>query len=763
MQLRFSPSGTRVNRIRCLSLTVILTASAFAYAQTVVTGVVRDTSGAAIPNANVTAAFPGGSRSALSAPDGRFSLSATSSTGTLTIQARGFRDYSRSWNAAESVPLVVVLEPLSVRQEIVVTATRMPLSIDDNASSVAVLNRRDVAQSGAVTLDDVLRQVVGFSVFRRSSSLTANPTSQGVSLRGVGSSGASRALVLLDGVPINDPFGGWVYWDQLPQLALGSVEVLRGGASGLYGTDALGGVVNLISRSPQNTFAEIDGYAGNTFLRSGSALAGTSVGRWRALGSVQALDTDGFYVVPFGQRGQIDTRAAVRFQTGSARLERQFSSGRIFIAGNLLAEERNNGTQLQVNDTHLGRLALGADFAAAKAGSFSVEFYGTGERFHQSFSAIAAGRNSETLSRLQQVPSQQVGGSILWRRTFAAHNVVAGFEANQRRGHTQETIFVSGLPSSFVDAGGHTRNYGYFVEDVFTATPRLLLSASLRGDNWVNANGTSRTTPLQGANPPTFSSFPNRSEAAFSPRVSALYRLTGNLALTAAAYRSFRTPTLNELYRAFRLGNILTLANPDLTAEHLSGGEAGVRITSGPVVVRAVYFYNQITHPVTNLTLQTTPSLITRQRVNLGATRSQGLEVEADWRLSRLMLSAGYGLTNAVVTSSPATPGIVGNWVPQIPRHQFTFQAQYLLPKWTFALQARASGTQFDDDQNLLPLDPFFNLDASIARHLSSNIDLRLAGENILNQRAQVGRTPTVTIGPPALIRAEVLLHFGKR
>lgn len=729
-------------------------------AQSAITGTIRDRSGAAIANATVTAVAGKQTRTVQSADDGSFTVPIVSSPAIIRVSATGFAMAERAISPGDA-PITVVLQSTTRTEQVIVTATRTPLPASETGASVNVVSSEQLRTSAGVTLDDTLRQVPGFSLFRRSSTITANPTTAGVSLRGIGSSGASRALVLLDGTPISDPFGGWIYWDQVPQLAISGVEVVRGGSSGLYGTDALSGVVNLISRRPENNFLEIEAALGNTFLRNGSAVAGLSKGKWHALGAVQAFDTDGFFIVPSDQRGSVDTPANVEYRTAYATLERSITTGRVFATGNLLSEARNNGTRLQLNDTHLGRIALGADFAPTFLGTVAVRLFSTGEHYHQMFSALAADRNSESLARRQTVPSQQLGGTLQWTRTVRTHALAAGLDFSERRGHTDETVYSSGSATSILDAGGRTRNIGYFLEDVFSATPLLTFTATLRGDHWTNADGRSTTTPLRDNAVLSTIRFPNRSEAAFSPRISTLYRLNNNIALTAAAYRSFRSPTLNELYRAFRVGNILTLANSDLRAERLTGGEAGVRLSARNLTTRITYFDSRISRSIANVTQSAVPSLITRQRQNLGTTSARGLEIEAEWHHRWLSLTGGYQLTDARVDRFPANRTIEGLRIPQVPRHQFTAQALCNASRWTFSTQLRAAGVQFEDDQNQLPLESYVNLDTYVSRDLSRALKLYLAAENVLHQRAMVGRTPTVTLGPPALVRLGVRFHLG--
>jgi len=255
--------------------------------------------------------------------------------------------------------------------------------------------------------------------------------------------------------------------------------------------------------------------------------------------------------------------------------------------------------------------------------------------------------------------------------------------------------------------------------------------------------------------------FPDRSETAASPRVGVLFRLTDSVSATASGYGSFRAPTLNELYRGFRVGGVVTQANAALVAERLWGGEGGVRWTQGPVALRVTAFDAVVNDPVANVTVSETPSLITRRRENLGRLRSRGLEAEVEARLGpRGALTAGYVLTDARVTSFPADPSLEGLRVPQVPKNQAVLQARYD-SDWRLGLQLRWTGAAYDDDRNELELDPAFVVDLLAARAVGGGAEVFVAAENLFDARVVAGRTPVPTLGTPRLIRGGVRLRLG--
>jgi iron complex outermembrane recepter protein len=736
------------------------------------TGRVTDQQGQPLAGARVTArptALPNNNQSqansgafAVTESNGNFTLSLPEGRYQMVVAASGFRAEQREVAITSSgLTLDVSLAVAPLSATVTVTAARVERRIDELPASVTVLDSRDVRQAGAQTVDDLLRQVPGFSIFRRSSSVVANPTTQGVSLRGAGATGASRTLVLSDGVPLNDAFGGWVYWDRVPRAALDQIEVVRGGNSDLYGSDALSGVISLNTRRAGGGRVNAEASYGTLGTADVSFFAGERFGNWAASVAGEAYRTDGYFVIAPEIRGLADEEAASEHRALTLRVERHFGSGGagenlIYARGALFDEDRKNGTRLQRNDTATESLAVGTRFRTNDGSAWQAVVYANQQRFHQNFTAVAANRNSETLTREQAVPSRDLGLSLNWSRPFAErHLIVAGADARGVRGTSDEIIFTAGRATSFVSAGGRQRRVGFFAQDLWTITPRWQLTASVRYDNWRDSSAASVTRTLAtGAVQPRF--FAPRSDDAISPRLALLFRANEKVSLRAAAYRAFRAPTLNELYRAFRVGDTLTLANENLGPERLAGGEAGADFTPlGRLTLRTTAYWTEIDNPVTNFTLSVTPTLITRERRNLGRVRSRGVEFEADYRVDSFWhLSAGYLFADATVREAPQDARLVGLRVPQVPRHQFTLQTSYANPKYlTAAIQFRASGRQFDDDQNRLPLNSFSVLDATMSRRLNRWLEVFFAAQNVLDERYAVGRTPIETLGAPRLFR----------
>jgi len=747
------------------------------WAQTVVTveGTVRDSAGAAIARAAVRLQTGTHTASAETDAQGRFTFPAVAGTsGTIEVTSQGFGAFHQSWDAATrtSITIDIILHPASAQEQLTVSATRSEVRLADTPGSTVLLSSADVAAAPALRTDDVLRQVPGFSLFRRSDSRTANASNQGVSLRGLGGTAASRALVLEDGLPLVDAFGGWVYWDRIPRESISSVEVFRGGASNLYGSDALGGVVQFITRQPEQPALSLETSYGNERTPDLSVWTGTRMGKWDVSGGTELFRTDGYNLVPMSQRGIVDTNANSKDAAVELNLGRRIGEGRLFARGTYYTEFRNNGTPVQTNDTQMVEGAIGLDQQFEKADSLTLRAYGQVQSYHQRFSSVASDRSGESLTNKQYVPEQVVGGAGQWTHLFGGHQtIIAGADAMEVMGASDELIFSSGTNLRDTASGGRQRIVGLFGEDLIRWNNWTVILAA-RVDDWNNFNASLVCTPVSGSCTTPSQPYPSRSDLAFSPRLSVLRSLTRNVSVTASTYRAFRAPTLNELYRSFRVANVVTSNNPQLNAERLTGAEAGMNLTAldRKLELRGTFFWSDIVDPVQNVTINPNSSPVQRQKQNVGRIRSRGVELDGVVHVNRnIQISAGYEYTGASIVNYTVPTGevsLLGNDVAQVPRNIFTWEARYWNPsKLMLSVQGRFVGNQFDDDQNLYPLGRFYVMNLQVGRNITRNLEVFASAENLLDERYKIANTPTSTgslfnIGPPILYRIGMRLNF---
>ncbi len=563
-------------------------------------------------------------------------------------------------------------------------------------------------------LDDRLRDTPGFSLFRRTSSVVANPTTQGVSLRGLGSSGASRTLVLWDGVPVNDPFGGWVYWTRFIPDELGAVEMSRSPSTSAFGDRAMGGVIGVFTRAPERRHLLGGLLLGNRNTRD--ATLGFSQ-QWRRLaisGTDRAFSTAGYYVVSEPLRGPVDTPAAVRFVAGDVRVDFENPLGEFFFKIDALAEDRRNGTLLTHNSTGLGAASIhyGRQFSSD---SVSLLVYHTREEFHSAFSAVSADRRTERLAFQQTVPSQGSGAAAYWQRRRARWSLMAGGDAVRESGTSTDRLSPAGLRIG----GGSQLQHGVFAQADGQFGP-VLLYAGLRHS--FTGDGGTFLSPTAGA--------------AFGRK---------RLRVRGSVYRGFRAPTLNELYREFRVGNTDTLANPNLQPETLWGAESGVDWIGERSTIRVTGFRNSLDALITNVTLSSGPNLIVRQRRNAASAMSRGFEIGADRRVGNWRAAAAYLFADSRYGT--------GARIAQVPKHQGSAQLAYQRGGSLASLGARSYSYQFDDDLNQFTLPGFAIVQFLIRQRIVASLSLEGSIDNTLNRQFYTAFTPTPNIGQPRLWR----------
>ena len=626
-------------------------------------------------------------------------------------------------------------EPLIYRETVVVTAAKEPQELIDATSLVTAFTKETLERSPALVIDDTLRRVPGFSLFRRSSSLYSHPTTQGVSLRGIGPSGASRSLVLWNGIPLNDPFGNWVYWNRLPATSNRSAEIARGATSQLYGSSALGGTIQLIPRPPEERTVDAHFQLGNRGTYDVDVFASHRIDDWAFIASGRVFDTNGY--IPLAEtndegeplRGTVDRPMKTKFQTFLGRLEyRDFHVGI-----NIYDEERNNGTEAQVNDSNVLLVETGYD-----TDTWSLNFYGQKQELRSQFSRVLSGRNREIPFGITRFPSVGFGSAFSMRMPSGIQWGV-------------DWRYVSWDPDDDIDGNNETQNLaGTFAQYVFTFRDRIDLLVGGRFDLYQNTT----------------------TKGTFNPRAGVTFRATDNATVRASVYRGFRAPSLNELYRPFRVGNVITTANDGLIEEYLFGAEMGVDFyPNRGVLVRLNAFYNRLLDAVANRTLCVGPDpvsgadcagnpvgTILRQRQNIGSATVVGFEAAVHYDFARVWTArASYLFSNAINDDTDLR-------LPQVAKNQANLGLSYDGPfdvgygPFQFTLDLRLVGDAFEDDLNDIVLPSYALLDLSVRVPVAPKLRIYLALENLLNEEYAVRADPLPLLGPPRTVHGGIEL-----
>lgn len=641
---------------------------------------------------------------------------------------------------------------------ITVSATRAPEPLSQVPFSIEVIPGEAFSDSASTTVDDALRGSADFSLFRRNDSMTANPTSQGVSLRGLGPSGASRSLVLLDGVPLNDPFGGWVQWSQVPVGTLSGAEIVPGGGAASWGNEALAGVVQLFSSPPQ-------GGAGSALLRAGdfgTVAAEVSQSFAAGPGTLQVsgatFTSAGTNLVAPENRGPVDIDAASRHNLESARwLGPLGRAADLTVTLRRFEEWRDNGTPYQQNSLRelFGSVALSGRKGADT--SWQVAAYAQGQDSSQAFSSVNAARSAETPASLQfgvPVTALGVAASATFKDSVGGKTTLGG-DFRDVSGETREDFLYS--KGAYADqrfAGGRQAFEGIFAERSQPIVPGLNVTVGVRLDHWEDSDGHMRTSALSGGTLIQESLYPNRSGLEMSPSAGVSWEAASGLRLHASAQHGFRQPTLNELYRPFRQGNTTTLANPGLETEHADTGEIGATWSRGAATFSLTGFVARLLDPVANVTLTQGPSTSPlfgflpagstgQERLNLGRIDTRGVQLDAGWApLATLRLELSAVGESATVGAAPVAPGLVGNALPEVPRWNASAAVRWH-PNRSVSIWVRARGatSAFDDDQNLLRLAPYGEIDASARFLLSKQAEVFAGLSNLGNARIETARS----------------------
>lgn len=628
--------------------------------------------------------------------------------------------------------------------DIVVTGAALPDAKSDAVYDIITIDRTRITATASGRIEDILKDVAGLQQFRRTDARSANATSQGATLRGLGGNASSRALLILDGVPQSDPFGGWITWPAFSPERLAQIRVTRGGGSGAFGSGALAGTIDMTSIGPQVFSSANIAYGSRNALEANGVLAAT-LGQGHGFLATSYARGDGFIPIARGQRGAADQAAPYEQVSLAGRAVIALDTATEIQASALaFTDRRTRGTILSGN----GGDGADASLRVVHTGDWgwSALSYIQARKFQSRFVSINAPRSAVTQTVDQyNVPSTGLGARFEVRPPVG-ETLELRFGGDWRRtaGETRELFtYVAGIPARGRLGGGESQTLGAFAE--LTATlGALTLTGSGRIDHWSIKNGHLQERTLNTGALLRNDRFIDRNGNEPTGRAGIAYQV-GPITLRSAAYIGWRLPTLNELYRPFRVGTDATAANAALSPERMKGVEVGFALAiSDHMSLTATAFTNRLEDAIANVTLGNGPGVFPgvgfvasggayRQRQNLDAIVSRGLELDAhvtkgDWRVS-----ASYAYTDAKVRASGVALPLNGLRPAQVAKHSGSASLGW---KW-ISVTARYVSGQFEDDQNLRALGGAVTIDGVFNLPLTDHFTLSLRGENITNTRVE--------------------------
>lgn len=657
----------------------------------------------------------------------------------------------------------------------IITATRVSQSVREVPANVAVLGTADIQRSAARTVSDFLRVIPGYTTKDYQSSVVSHPSRQAPALRGLGGSSASRTLVLLDGVPMNEPFAGWVFWPRVPLALVKQAEVVRGGGAGVWGDRALGGVINLITDEPRENTLTLTQTAGSFASSRSSAVATAKRGKVGALFAAEYFDTDGYINVPVGIRGAIDEKVDSRNSAffGKVTFE-PTSSLRLFVGGNYLDDFRHNGTALRDNTTIARDLRGGGRLLTGDGSLFTATAYLGSSAYENFFTTEALDRQTETPNLNQfDVPTHSSGAQVQWSKELLhVHRLTLGTDLAFVDGEVNEDFnFNAGSFASRRRVFGEQRLMGFYLQDALSLGDRSRILASVRHDRFRNESARRTERNLRTNATTLDTAYASTSDSRTSYSLGFRYQANRTTGLRASVYSSFRSPTLNELYKPFReAGNIINEANPDLKPESLTGVDVGADLVLGSAVVtRLTGFYSVVRDPILEVTLALAGATgrniapcgfvpaggTCRRRENIDEFRTSGIEAELEARPNRYWTLAGsYSWNPTEITKAATQPQLVGKTARATATHQGTAIVGFDHPAISLGVTTRFVGSRFDDDVNALPLESFVVTDLRVSRRLTSSANAFVTIENVFDREYEVTKVANgfTRVGGPRFI-----------
>jgi len=660
--------------------------------------------------------------------------------------------------------------PQITADELVVTASRHRASWRDAPVMVTVITKQELQNSTAVTLDEFLQRVPGVAI-KRTHIAECGPGRE-ITLRGMPEQ--KRTLILLNGIPMNDAFGGSVNWSLIPKEMVERIEIVRGPMSALYGSGAMGGVINIITRVPARpNETTITGSYGSLDTYSGSVHQGGMFAENGYYVSGRLFDTDGYMKVEdpedyhvknersdWSLMGNyyhaIDEESLLTFSIYS--VDEDFNRGRLFdnqhnmLTGGFLRYERSTFDGINLTGSIYGNIMY-REVEVGMPPTYDALEHTEADDIYRVGELISA---SFPVGRFNTIT---VGIDSMYNE-FKKNNDYEPVETTTGEGEDAETV----ITEREGEAKGKQYLISLFAQDEITFVNdvhRFIFTVGGRGDYCRSYDGSMYDTNA-GPAPVTDEDYADKIWLSFNPKVGFVYRYDDLTTVRLSAGRAFASPTLSELYMVFTRGPIVLNGNPELEPETAISFNLGVdQWFMKNFLMRVDGYYTQGENFISSRTIAQN----TFENDNITSVQIYGVDAELRYQIVRpLATYAGYTYNQSTILEDEVAPETEDNMLAFEPRHRGRLGVTYDDPRYlTVDVSANYVGRRYTDIENTNAgeLDEFVSLDVYLARMIGKHTTLALSGQNLLDKRYKVYSLPTdESFAPGLLINGTLTFAF---
>jgi len=651
-------------------------------------------------------------------------------------------------------PAVTTLNP------VVISATRTERTVSDLPVSATVLTEEDIAKNPSLATDDILRAVPSINFSSYLPSYMQHPTSNFVSIRGLGG-GLPHVLFLMDGIPLNDPFFGYVDFNRVPKEQIERIEVVRGGSSSLWGSFAEGGVVNIVTKRIDSTGIEQSAMGGTYSTFRENLFASKKINEDLGIGlGVNYFSTAGYDAVAPEERGTVDRRTSSHSANINLKMDYHTADFEGFVRGNYFENHQILDTNLNTNETHTVNLATGGRLILDAQNDIKTNLFYLNQNFVTNNADFVSppSRDAEFLSNIHQTPATDMGASVQWTRTSAGvlRMINAGMDVRNIEGvdNSDNTAPPPTSTVSVLNGGGQQLFLGWFGQASLFPTSDWEILPSLRLDYVLNYQGSLTN------NPGTTTELSDKHYLQLNPKIATRYQIVKEVAIRASVYRGFRAPTLDNLFRSYSSQGFVLNSNSQLNPEVLWGGDIGFDVTAGRFQGQVNFFDNRITDQINYVTTSFGPPF-TQKVENIGETSSIGVEAIGDVQLTKEISSGvSWSWTDAKIRSNPSNPSIVGQQTFNTPLNAVSGFVRYRHSSGAYLeVDGRYVTTALDSTG--IRMDAHKVFDASASCPIYKHVEAFLFAQNITDEKYVASTFGATHLGTPFQIFGGIRVTFG--